>query len=640
MPTSETTGGAIREVPESVPRSRAPRPTRRAGLRAGIRARLLAVLLVPSLALAVAGCPGPPRPVSSGPAAAEGAGSAPQVVFTEPLSGDVRARLLAGLAKVGAGEADADSLLALLAEAGYLRASLRRAADGAWTVSPGPRAVAASVRWLRGHERPGAPAPPPVPGLSWQDGVWEGLDRELGGILERYDREGYPLTRIEWADFRGDSILEIDTRCDPGPRVRVTGLEFAGRYASRPGFLRRVAGWQGPEWYRGDRWKRAREELIATGLFEEVDGPYLLLPPARPPVGDAQRGDGEDASGAAGSAARGESGPHAGEDALAPDSLDAVLLYRLAERPSSRVSGVLAYSNRDETGSTGGMTGFLDLALGNLLGTGRATRLYWQSWGAERSTFEIFWHEPFLWRIPVGVDASLRHVQEDTLYAETSWEADLVWSPAPQWRIAVGWGQARLALGEPLSRSLNRATTRFRVAYREDSEMRRTAGWAATAEVAQSDGDEEVRRSARLRLEEWVGRSWRLQLRQETGILSGADSLLRGDAFVLGGSQSLRGSAEGEIRAFSYAIQRTELGPRIDARGSRVYLLADVGWIEPWTPGADLLRGRRAESVWRWAAGVGVEVPSRAGRFRLEYAVPGGESPWRGRLHFGVVGAF
>ena len=632
MPTSKMTAGAVRA-----------------------RSRFLAALLVPLLWPALSGCSHAPRP-AGGDAAAEGArhdvviaqapctpgpgtasgtpSNGPRMAADEPLPAQVSAEMGRVIAAVESGTAPAESLLVVLARAGYLHAAVRRDANGAWSVSPGPRTTEAACRWIEGRTRSGASSPRPLADVAWEQGVCEGIDGQMKQVLERYDREGFPLARVELADFACDSSLQIAARFDPGPRVRVTGLDFAGRHASRPGFLRRVAGWQGPEWYRAERWLRARDELRATGLFDEVSGPFLLLPP-RATSSDAGTPD----------ALAGDTGSpmaSAGSDA---DSIDAVLLFRLLERPASRVSGVLGYSNPEDQHAQGGMTGFLDLSLGNLLGTGRATRLYWQSWGSQRSTFEFAWHEPFLWRIPVGIDASLRHVQEDTLYAETTWGADLVWNVAPLWQVGIGWGRTRLVLGEPLSRTLGRAETRFRVAYRDAPEAggyesERSAGWAAAAEVAQSDGDDETRRRLDVRLDEWLGRVWRLQLRQETGLLTGPDSLLRGDAFVLGGSQNLRGSAEGEVRAFGYALQRTEFGPRIDARGSRLYLLADVARIEPWEAGPDLLRGRRAHGLWRWAAGVGIEVPSQAGRFRLEYAVPGGESPWRGRLHFGVLGTF
>jgi hypothetical protein len=567
------------------------------------RGTVLALALLVSV-LAGCGRRGGAPPPAEPPGQAAGS-----IVIPPAVDRATRADLARAIAEFEQGGVPGDSLVALLGEAGYLRARLCRDPEGRWTVLPGPRTARADCRWLAADSASGFAAPQGRAGrVAAGAGKRADVDQVMEQMLASCGDEGFPLAELELADFHGDSLLTLETRLRPGPRVQVTSLEFDGQRVSRPAFLRRVAGWQEAEWYRGERWRGARERLWATGLFQEVRGPYLLL-------------------------------DEAFEQARA-ESLKAGLLFRLTERPASAVSGLIAYSDRGQAGSSGRWTGFLDLSLGNILGTGRATRIFWQSWGEQRSTFEFSWHEPFLWRVPLGADASLRHVQEDTLYAETTWGADLLWRPAPLWEIGAGWGRTRLVLGEPLGHSLHRTQTRFRVTYQGLPREQRASGWALKGELVQANGEGSSERRLHLKVSEWLGRSWRLELEQDAGVLAGADTLLRGDAFVLGGSGSLRGSAEGEYRAVGYALQRVEYGPRIDARGSRLYVLADGAWLEEWTPGVSLLYGSRGRRIWRWAAGLGVEVPGRAGRVRLEYAVAGTESLWRGRLHFAVVGAF
>ncbi len=514
-------------------------------------------------------------------------------------------------------EAAGDSVVAFLTRAGYMNARVCRSADDRWMVACGPRVTSASCRWMEAEGAGSADQGQALDRRSFEDNgaplriasdAAIEIEAMIAARLARCEEEGFPLASIEFSDFRAGNDLEVDAVLRKGPRVRVSSLEFEGARVTRPSFLRRAAGWQGHEAYAGARWQAARDKLWGTGLFESVEGPFLAL---------------ESSS--------------LGMDA---DSVDAAVLFRVRERPASSVAGLLAYADRGGPGDRGRLTGYLDLGLGNLLGTGRAARVYWQSWGEDRSTFQLSWHEPYLWRLPFGADATLRHAQEDTLYAETSWSADLLWSPATLWEIGVGWGQTRVVLGEPFSGNLDRADTRFRVSYLGRSRDATDTGWRIRAEALQSDGRGPSLRSARVTAGEWFGRRWRLALEQEAGLISGPDSLLLSDAFVLGGAGSLRGSMEGEYRAFGYAIQRMEFGPRIDARGSRLFLLGDVARLERWEPERSVLYGSRGKKLWRWAAGIGVEVPGRAGRVKLEYAVPGGESIWRGRIHFAVVGSF
>jgi hypothetical protein len=132
-----------------------------------------------------------------------------------------------------------------------------------------------------------------------------------------------------------------------------------------------------------------------------------------------------------------------------------------------------------------------------------------------------------------------------------------------------------------------------------------------------------------------------LWLEQDAAVLAGPDSILRADAFALGGPGTLRGSFEGAYRAIRYFVQRVEVGPRPRAPdAARVYALFDVGWWRQWQAQPDGPYGRAAGNRLRWAAGVGFEVPSRAGNLRLDYAVPDGAPLTRGRIHFGVVSRF
>jgi hypothetical protein len=512
------------------------------------------------------------------------------------------------LAAVAEGDGSVDSLLAGLAARGYLDLSLCRDSLGTWRAVGGPRIASLRLRIDAPEHSATTPGTLAVTAAEDLAGAFESA---IGGLLAEQDEAGFPLAQIRLTDYAVDSLLTVHLRLDPGPAVRVTDLRFAGQKTSRPGFLRRVARWRGAEAYDAAHWRAARTHLVATGLFESVEGPLLLLPtPAAP--------------------------------AAAAETLACALLFRVRERPASHVSGLLGYSNRPASagGEAVGLTGFLDVHLANLLGTGRAMRLYWQGWGPERSTFLFSWREPFLWRLPLALEGALEHVQEDTLYAETQWRGELLWNPAPLWSFGIGWGRTRLVLGSGEGRSLSLETTRFRV-ERGPGEPGGGLGWSLQGRWAQTSGDAPGLRRLEVRLGEWwaAGR-WRLEWEQQFGLLAGPDSLLRNDAFLLGGSASLRGSYEGEWRATAFGLQRLSAGPRLGARGGWAYLLLDGGWLREWEAGGTGLRGAPGRRRFAWAAGIGLQTPSRAGRVRLEYAVPGGESLLRGRLHFGVRGAF
>jgi hypothetical protein len=491
------------------------------------------------------------------------------------------------------------ALLARLADAGYLNARVCRGIDSLWTIEPGEPADSIRLIWDGGA----GPAAVPL----GAEGAAARLETAAAQCLARSAEAGHPLASLRVTGAALDPAPSLSLRLDAGPAVRVTDLAFPGARVTRVSHLKRVVGWHGPEAYREERWNEARAALQATGLFARVEGPEVL------------------AGAAAGRAA--------------PESLAAPLLFRLTERPVSRVRGLVGYANRAGE-KRGEWSGFVDLALGNLFGTGRAARVLWEGLGQGRSRLELEWHEPYLWKLPLAADLALRHFQEDTLYAETSWGGDLAWRPAPDWRVALGLARTRLVLGGGMDRTQRRATSRFALERHPVAPDLWRTDWDLRAEASRTQGEVDLR-DARLTLGERVTRrGWGLWLEQQTGLVAGADSLLKSDAFRFGGAASLRGSLEGEHLVRSFVLQRTELGRRLDRLGARAYLLADIGWFEPWRAGPNGLTGGAAG--WRVlsAVGLGLQLPSRAGWVRLEFAVPGGAGLGQGRIHLGLEGAF
>lgn len=503
-----------------------------------------------------------------------------------------------------------------LAERGYLDARIRRHADSLWALDPGARWSGArlSVREEASGERA---IDLPAGGRAELSAA---LGSAVGGLLADLADRGHPLARAAPRALRleedpsGATRLCVDLDLERGPLARVRRLAFASDGPTRPRYLERVVGWRGEELYSERRWRSARRSLLATGLFDEVAGPQLLVGPGEVPR------------------------------AAAPETLGVEVRMDLRERRVNAASGLLGYANRAGGGEArrGRVSGYLDLQLGNLLGTGRAASLFWQALGRDHSRFEIGWREPFLWRFPVSADLALTHLQEDSLLADTRISADLAWKPGPDWRVRLGWARNRLVLGAEVDATLSRDATRFGVERAAgESPVFSPRGWGLEADLEQWRGEGRDVTRARLRSLGWIGGSvWLLTIEEQIALVAGPASLLRGDAFLLGGTASLRGSYEGEFRTWRHLVQRLEFGPRLDRAGGRVYLLCDLAWFARWQPAGPGLDGTEGGLSVRAAWGAGLRLQGRAGLMRLDYAVPDGESPLRGRLHLGIGGVF
>jgi hypothetical protein len=581
------------------------RAWRERGREPAVRAARCAPALVLLLALACA--PGLRPSGAAGTTRAAGPPAQIDRAIDPGLAGALRAGARAGPAS----SATARALREQLARAGYFEATLGAYPDSLWVIDGGPRVRGGRLEWTALDSLPA--------GLALRGGAFSIspdepadvaiADRIAEAMAALADR-GHPLARVTLAGCRIDDSLRVRLTLDPGPRARIERVRFAGRSTTREAHLERVIEWHGPETYRAQRWRDARDALLATGLFAQVDDPRLLL-----------AGEGTRAAG---------------------DPIGCELLFTVRENRMSGVNGLVGYANRpDASGSRARWSGFLDLELGNLFGTGRAARLYWQGLAEDQSRFELAWREPYLWRLPVGLDVALTHAQEETLYADTRLRTDLLWKPGHDWRVRIGWGRGRLVMGAGTVGALTRNSTRFGIERVAPQAERSPRGTRFAGEIEQTRGAGPTLLRATHASLMWLTRGpWRLVVEHQSGWLSGPDSLLRSDLFLVGGARSLRGSDEGEYRATRFLLQRVEFGPRLDERGGRLYLLVDAAWLEAWKASGAGLYGRPGGRAWHGAIGAGLQLEGRTGLVRLEYAVADGEPLLRGRLHLGVGGSF
>ena len=441
-------------------------------------------------------------------------------------------------------------LLADLGRRGFFSAQLCPAQEGAWTLDPGRPLAAYRVTWscpacadpVRGG-RDSGPAVPEDAVRPWPAGGSPAgdVDRDVGRLLGDWGEAGHPLGRVRASTRREDSLLVVELDAHPGPAVRVDALRFDGNRVTRPGFLLRLLAWRGSEAWRTGRWESARAALFATGLFDEVEGPLLQ----RAPGGD----------------------PRA-------DSLAADVIYRFTERRVNSFTGLVGY-----TGKTGRVSGFVNLELGNLLGTGRRGRVLWQAQRERESRFELGWHEPFVWRLPLAADLKLEHMLEDTLYAETRWGLDLVLAAGGGWEVRGGWSWGRLVVGSESGVDRQRQTARFGIRRSEPLGTRAARGWELGVDLANTRDTGEMVRQGLGRVRGWI-RERRLMLlvEEQAGLVAGVDDVLRGDALSVGGAGSLRGFFETAFRATRFVVQRAEVGPAPSRAGTRFYALVDLGW--------------------------------------------------------------
>jgi outer membrane protein insertion porin family len=432
----------------------------------------------------------------------------------------------------------------------------------------------------------------------------KGIEDSFDGLLRRYGELGYADCRVSPRGFAAnpDATVDLTVEIVEGPRYTIEAVAVKGG-RTRGSTAGKIAGIEPGDPF--DPWKleNARARLVSSGLFSRV----------------------ETLSVRKGSA----------------DSL-VVVEAELDEAPCSSVSGLLGYSGRE-----GGAIGFVDLSLGNILGTARSGAFHWEGSGHGLSSYEARYREPWLGGLPLSLEVGMDHVAQDTTYSTTGIS-----------------GGVRLDMGRGLSLSLGGVKERTAVAgEREGEGMRRSrVAVRAGAEIDARDKVFDPRGGFRVSISgDWGSRtdthtavreseSWRvarvnvnaelhrrlhgrhgLYARAEWRRIATDEEVLPFDQMLrFGGASSLRGYREDQFRAEETGLIQLEHRISLGDGGSRMFLFSDLG----------ILRGRSAPEGILVGYGLGIRAAGPGGVVGLDYGLGKGDSWSEGKVHVRLTRTF
>jgi outer membrane protein assembly factor BamA len=420
--------------------------------------------------------------------------------------------------------------------------------------------------------------------------------------------QGYPYARMSLGRFEADTAggVTLVYGATRGPRVTISGVRLEGLKVTQRRLAERSVGR-----VTGRPWDRAaalagRERLAQLGLFRNVTFEGL--------EGEA-------------------------------DWSRARVVYHVEEPRYNRFEAVAGLQG------DAGVAGLARLELGNLLGTGRAAALRWESRGRGRSDFEARYAEPLLLGAPLRVEGVVQQQIQDSLYARTRWGARGRVTLSAQQRLEVGWERERVVQenGE-LERAeiqstlfaLERSTLDEPLAPRRGVRMRLDATQSFKREVLRPAGDRGARASAaELRLD-WhrpLGRAAGLSLELSgAGRISSQRVLPLFERYAVGGAASLRGHDEEAFRVDRYALSRLEWRRFLGPGGQRAFLFwdhAEMGTRLARPEGGDRLATRRADGF-----GFGLRLETAGGLVGVDYGLEPGRPPLEGKIHLQLVSTF
>jgi outer membrane protein assembly factor BamA len=447
-------------------------------------------------------------------------------------------------------------------------------------------------------------------GLALRAGAWaspraiaQAIQRSLAAASDR----GHPYAALGVAAWDLDSAgLELGLSGSLGPRVTISGVRIEGLKNTRPSFAEQSRGHLVGLPYNPAAAEAARRRLEQLGVFRSVQFTGI--------EGEA-------------------------------DGARARLLYRVEEPRFNRFEGAFGVQGEHET------VGLAHLEVGNLLGTGRAIGLDWESRGRGITSFGARYAEPLLLGAPLKLEVALEQNVQASEYIRTRFGGKLRYALTAAERVEAGYEeqlvvQDQTEVQQSNARStvlaMERGTLDDALAPRRGSRLRISAAEIFVEERLRPLAHRSSRGSA---VE--VSGEWHRPLTAASGValeISSAsrfssDRVLHSyDRYPLGGAASLRGYDEEAFRVDRYALSRLEWRWFMGPSGQRVFLFWDHAWMQTREPLAD--GGDRMSTLERDGFGFGLRVEAAGSLAGIDYGLSPGLSPLEGRIHLRLISAF
>ena len=429
----------------------------------------------------------------------------------------------------------------------------------------------------------------------------------IGRAVEELSGDGYPYVTLGVRLWQADSArVKLRLSGALGPRVTVTAVRIDGLRVTRTDVASRAVGPLVGHAYQRASAEDGRDRLEALGLFRTVAFQGL---------------EGE------------------------PDWHGARLVYKVEEPRYNEFEGAVGVQG------AAGAVGLARLDLGNLLGTGRAVALRWESRGSGVTQFDARYGEPQVFGLPLRLEGSLAQEVQDTIYVRTRWGVHGVFALSGRERIEAGYDVERVVQEFDVVEEADLENTMLALEHSSlDPAGRIRRGWMGRLAVAQSfkrahlrpEGEQTARAS-----EVELRGAWRTPLRGASalnwevssgGRFSSEAVLPQYERTPLGGAKTLRGYDEQQFWVDRYALSRLEWGRYLGEGAQRAYLF----WDHAWTSTRDQLAdGSQPLSLASHdGIGFGLRVETAGGLIGLDYGLEPGRPPLEGKLHLQLVSQF
>ncbi|NTW49212.1 MAG: BamA/TamA family outer membrane protein [Chlorobiales bacterium] len=221
----------------------------------------------------------------------------------------------------------------------------------------------------------------------------EVLEKDFGEILKKYEQIGRPFAKISLEKIErlsADTLqehppsLRIALEIAEGPFVRIAGYKISGNKATEPEVITRELDFYPGEAFNGQKFDQTKQRIEKLGYFEKVNEPGLSAIMATSKT----------------------------------DTLDGIIEFSVVESNQNTFDGIVGYQPARTASERGFFTGYVNISLRNMFGTGRELGVLWNKPDKLSQDIKLRYLEPWLFGIPLNAAFSFRQLKQDTTFSQ------------------------------------------------------------------------------------------------------------------------------------------------------------------------------------------------------------------------------
>ncbi len=326
---------------------------------------------------------------------------------------------------------------------------------------------------------------------------------------------------------------------------------------------------------------------------------------------------------------------------------EGILKITVKEKSTNNFDGIIGYVPASKSNDKGFFTGFVNISLRNILGTGRAAGIKWQQENRSTQELQLKYLEPWLFNFPVNLNLHLFQRKQDSSFVKRIYGGNLDYLATENITasLIVESESVIPSISNTSIQNSNSFNTGFRLQldYRDDIFVPQNGYFFSTSYKFKLK-KENISNTNNLNIQEYAldFAIYHSLFTNQVAALGVHAKEMIGDVFNesnyfrIGGANSIRGYREQQF--FGNRILWSNLEYRfLLSQRSYVFLFYDLGY---YLQNENKLYNVLRNSEYKSGYGLGLSIETALGIMRVGYALETGNSFSDGLIHFGLVNDF